>query len=79
MGVPFAVDRTRERRFRCAFSTASLVFQAAEPLGDWFRSRLQSCWPALISCAAAVAAGLCQLGLLLGGGQESGGSPWPTA
>ena len=45
----------------------SLVFQAAEPLGDWFRSRLQSRWPALISCAAAVAAGLCQLGLLLGG------------
>ena len=55
----------------------SLVFQAAEPLGDWFRSRLQSRWPALISCAAAVAAGLCQLGLLPGRGRNPVVRPGP--
>ena len=48
-----------------------LIFQAAEPLADWFRSRLQSVLPVLISCAAAAAAALCQVGLLLAGGNHS--------
>ena len=50
----------------------SLIFQAAEPLADWFRSRLQSVLPVLISCAAAAAAALCQVGLLL----AEQGTPW---
>ena len=41
-------------------------------MADWFRSRLQSCLPVLISCAAAFAAALCQVGLLL----AEGGTPW---
>ena len=49
-----------------------LIFQAAEPLADWFRSRLQSVLPVLISCAAAAAAALCQVGLLL----AEQGTPW---
>lgn len=48
--------------------SVGLVFQAAEPLGDWFRSKLQSRWPVLIACTAAAVAGLCQISLLLGGG-----------
>ena len=50
----------------------NLIFQAAEPMADWFRSRLQSCLPVLISCAAAFAAALCQVGLLL----AEGGTSW---
>ena len=49
-----------------------LIFQAAEPLADWFRSRLQSVLPVLISCAAAASAALCQVGLLL----AEQGTPW---